>query len=234
MAAFCGSCGKALAPDARFCGGCGTPNSAGVAQSPPAQSTPANANPPQAAPVKSGSSALKILLLMVLIGGAGLLAAAAGVFYLGKKKVDEWRKEGGVAAILPDSAAAAAASVRHVARSGGDGGSGLLTKEEVGAIIGVPVTSIEMSGKSHATYRTATQGLEAGIEVERKDDEEDAKQSFEGARQGTKHAFGGAAGNIAGLGDDAVYGAFNVLYVRKRDVFMTIMPPNLQQAAQLA
>jgi hypothetical protein len=231
MAAFCRSCGKPLAPEGKFCGGCGAVSSPGIAQSPPARPVQAIANPPYAAPVKSGSSALKIFLVVVLVGGAMLVMAAAGVLYYGKKNIAEWRKESGVAALLPDSAAAAG-SEHHGAASAGGGGSALLSKEEVGAIIGVPVTSIEMTGKSDATYKTAIVGMEAGIEVERKD-EADAIQSMDAARQVTRNAFGGKAETIAGLGDDAVYGAFNVLYVRKNDVFLTIMPPNLQQAAQM-
>ena len=149
--------------------------------------------------------------------------AAGGAYYYGK---------GDVANLLPGSAAAAASGHRS-SGSSGDVRSALLSKEEVGAIIGVPVTSIEMTGKSDATYKTATQGLDASIEVELKHDETDAIQAIAGARQVTQGAFGGKAETIAGLGDDAIYGAFNVLYVRKHDVFLTIMPPNLQQAAQM-
>ena len=230
MAAFCSSCGKPLAQDSKFCGGCGAVSSPGVTP-PPAQTAQAIANPPYAAPVKSGSSALKIFLVVVLVGGAIVVMAAAGLFYYGQKKMTEWRKEGGVASLLPDSVRAAA-SGRHGSASAGDAGSALLSKEEVGAIIGVPVTTIEMTGKSDAKYKTAEMGMEASIEVERKD-EADAIQSMDAARQVTRHAFGGKAETIAGLGDDAVYGAFNVLYVRKNDLFLTIMPPNLQQVAQM-
>jgi hypothetical protein len=181
--------------------------------------------------VKSGSSALKILLVVVLLVGAVVVMAAAGAFYLGRKKITEWRKESGVAAmVLPDSSAVAAR--QHAARPADVGRSLLLSKEEVGTIIGVPVTSIEMGGKSHATYKTATLGLEAGIETERKG-ESDAIMSIEGARHVTEHVFGGKGDKIAGLGDDALYGAFNVLYVRKNGLFLTITPPNLQQVAQL-
>lgn len=228
MAAFCSSCGKPLAPEGKFCGGCGASSSSGVAQSPPAQQTQAIASPPHPAPVKSGSSALKIFLVVLLLGGAIAVMAAAGAFYYGSKRITEWRKEGRVASLLPNSSFRA--SEHHGA--GDAGGSPILTREEVGAIIGVPVTSIEMTGKSDASYKTATLGMEASIEVEQKD-EADAKQSMDAARQVTRNAFGGKADTIAGVGDDAVYGAFNVLYVRKNDVFLTIMPPNLQQVAQM-
>ena len=55
---------------------------------------------------------------------------------------------------------------------------------------------------------------------------------MEASRLVTRHAFGGKADKIAGLGDDAVYGAMNFLYVRKGDVVMTITPPTVQAAAQ--
>ena len=48
----------------------------------------------------------------------------------------------------------------------------------------------------------------------------------------TKRMAGGTGESVAGLGDDALYGAFNVLYVRKNDTVVMITPPNLQMAAQ--
>ena len=213
MAAFCGACGKPLAEGGKFCGGCGA-----------AQPVPANVTPPTA-PAKSGSPALKILIAVVLLVGAALLMAAAGIFFVGRKKLAEWRKDSGVSS--PASPAG------HSARSGGAVGAALLTKEEMGDIIGVPVVSIEMTGQSDASYKTATEGMDAGIEIERKDGESDAIQSFQAARQITQRMFGGKGETIADLGDDAIYGAFNVLYVRKNDLFLTITPPNLQQVAQL-
>jgi hypothetical protein len=181
--------------------------------------------------MKSGSAGPKFTSAVILVGGATLVMAAGGAYYYGKTRINESRTESGVAALLPGSAAAGG-STRHSSGSSGDVRSALLTKEEVGAIIGVPVTSIEMSGESDANYKTANPGLDASIEVERRDDETDAIQAIEGARKATRSLFGGKAETIAGLGDDALYGAFNVLYVRKNDLFLTIMPPNLQQAAQ--
>jgi hypothetical protein len=156
----------------------------------------------------------------VLLGGAFVVAAAGGAFYLGRNRIAAWRKDGGMAAmVLPRT-------TRDV------GSSAFLSKEEVGAIIGVPVTSVEMSGKADATYKTATLGMEAGIEIERKD-EAGAIQSIDAARLVTEHMFGGKGAKVVGVGDDALYGAFNVLYVRRNDVFLTITPPNLQQVAQM-
>jgi hypothetical protein len=181
--------------------------------------------------VKSGSSALKIVLVVVLLGGAALVVAAAGAFYYGRNRLAAWRNDNGIAGSSMPGGAMARAMSRH-ASADAFGQAALLSKEEVGAIIGVPVTSIEMSGKSDATYKTGKVGLEASIEIERKDGDADATQSMDGARLVTRKAFGGNAEKVDGVGDDALYGAFNVLYVRKGEVFLTIMPPNLQMAAQ--
>jgi hypothetical protein len=235
MAAFCSTCGKPLAPGANFCKGCGAPSSTGTAPPAPSSAQPVQAspNPNPAAPVKTGSSVLKILLVLFLLGSAMVVMAGVGVYFYGKRKLAELRQNPRIAALLPSSLTPSG-SGEHSASSGGDAAAALLTKEEVGGIIGVPVTEIEMSGRSDATYKTATMGLDASIEVERKNDEADAIQSFNAARTVTKGMFGGKAEPVTGVGDEALYGAFNVLYVRKGDTFMTIRPPNLQQAAQMA
>jgi hypothetical protein len=232
MASFCSSCGKPLSGDGRFCGSCGAANTPGAAQAvipPVQQATPVVV---AVAPAKTGSSVLKILLVIVLLGGAVVVMAAAGAFYYGKKKLAEFRKDSGLAAVLPGSGVSTPIGNR-ASTSNDVAQASLLTKEEVGAIIGVPVTSIEMTGKSDASYKTATMGVEAAIEVERKDDEADALQTFAAAKLVTQKMFGGKADPITGLGDEAIYGAYNVLYVRKNDVVLTITPPNLQQAAQM-
>jgi hypothetical protein len=196
---------------AAFCGACGKPVAAGGKFC-------GGCGAPNS--LKSGSPALKIVLAVVLLVGAALLIAAGGAFLFGRKKIAELREKSGAASrVLPHSTAA--------------GGSALLTMDEVGAIIGVPVTSIKMTGASDASYQTATEGMEAGIEIEHEDGESGAIQSLDAARLVSQKMAGGNGEKIAGLGDDAVYGAFNVLYVRKNDIVLTITPPNLQQAAQL-
>lgn len=107
----------------------------------------------------------------------------------------------------------------------------LLTKDEVSAVIGVPVTSLEASGKSSVTYKTADPMLEAGLEVERKDGTADALLAMAGARRATSF-LGGTPQPAAGLGDDSFYGAMSILYVRAGNVVLTVTPPNLQQVAQ--
>src|SRR5436853_7438566 len=65
----------------------------------------------------------------------------------------------------------------RASRSAGNGAAGgLLTKEEVGAVIGQPVTSVEGRG-THLTYKTDVMLLEATIELDRKRDVADAIQA---------------------------------------------------------
>lgn len=219
MAAFCGTCGKPVAADGKFCGACGAPN------------TPENAGSPApvaTTPAASGTSVLKVILIILVIGAAGLAAVVTGAYFYGRNKLAQWQKDNGVsgAGVLPAAAAA------HDARTSEGGGAALLTREEVSSIIGKPVTEIEMHGKSEASYKTATPGFEAAIEIERRHDGAGATQTFEAARMITKRMAGGKGESIPGIGDDALYGAFNVLYVRKNDVVLTITPPNLQYQAQ--
>jgi hypothetical protein len=225
MAAFCGRCGKPIAADGRFCGACGSPSSATAASASlaPTQVAPAPVAAITAAP---GSSTVKIILVILVLGGGILLAAGAGAFFLGRKKLAEWQGSGAGAKVL-------AAAERHSSRSHSGDASEMLSKEEVGEIIGRPVTDIEMTGKSDATYKTATMGFETAIEVEHEDGVSGATQSLEAARVVTKRMAGGKGESVAGLGDDALYGAFNVLYVRRNDILLTITPPNLKQAAQM-
>ncbi|MEO8217927.1 MAG: hypothetical protein ABI718_12670 [Acidobacteriota bacterium] len=194
----------------------------------PVQTTP---HYPLAAPVKSGSSALKIFLVIVLLAGAAVVMAGIGAFYYGKKRVAEWREKNGVAATLPISEASTGSNRQSATSS--NVGDAFLSKEEVGAIVGTPVTSIEMSGKTDATYKFANVMMEASIEIERKNDPSDAIQDMEAARLVTRRGFGGKAETVAGVGDDALYGALNVLYVRRNDIILTISPPNLQYAAKM-
>lgn len=232
MAAFCGTCGKSVVGDVKFCGGCGAPTSSSNAAHPAPQAAPSPVI--NAAPAATGTSVLKIIVILVVIAGAGLAAVGTGVYFYGRNKVAQWQKEHGVSGDAGGMGVLqAAAAAAHHARSHEGSGAPVLTKEEVGEIIGKPVTAIEMSGKADATYKTATDGYEAGIEVERGSDAADAKQSFDAARMVTRKMAGGKGESVPGIGDDALYGAFNVLYVLKNDVVLTITPPNLQQAAQL-
>jgi len=231
MAAFCGSCGKPVAGDVQFCGGCGARTSSTSA----AQTAPLAAPSPviiSAAPAAKGSPALKIILVLFLIAGAGLAAVVTGAYFYGRNKVAQWKRDNGISSDASSISVLQAAAATHHARSHEGSGAPVLTKEEVSEIIGKPVTEIEMSGKGDATYKTASANYEAGIEVERGNDGTDAKETFEAARMVTRKMFGGKAESVPGIGDDAVYGAFNVLYVLRNDVVLTITPPNVQQQAQ--
>jgi hypothetical protein len=126
--------------------------------------------------------------------------------------------------------AAPGASERSASRSGGGGAADpILTKEEVGAVLGQPVTAVEGKG-THLKYKTDTMMLEATIELDRERGEAEAVRSMEGARKATGF-LGGKAEEVPGLGDEAIFGAMSTLYVRKGSTFVLIQPPNLQQIA---
>src|SRR5260221_8446013 len=93
MAAFCSTCGKPLAPDANFCRGCGAPSSTGATPQAPVSAQPVQATPnPVPAPVKSGSSVLKILLVLFLLGSTMVVLAGVGVYFYGNRKIPGVRK----------------------------------------------------------------------------------------------------------------------------------------------
>ena len=105
----------------------------------------------------------------------------------------------------------------------------VLTKEEVAAILGQPVTTVDGKG-TNLTYKTDVMGLETMIEVEQNRSVKGAVQAIAGARTATKF-LGGVPEEVPGLGDEALFGAMSTLYVRKGNDVITIQPPNLQQVA---
>ena len=105
----------------------------------------------------------------------------------------------------------------------------VLTKEEVAAILGQPVTTVDGKG-TNLTYKTDVMGLETMVEVEQNRSEKGAVQAMAGARTATKF-LGGVPEEVPGLGDEALFGAMSTLYVRKGSDVITIQPPNLQQVA---
>jgi hypothetical protein len=134
-------------------------------------------------------------------------------------------KDRSAAAELPRSGSAADAS-RPAMKGEADP---VLTKEEVAAVLGHPVTTIEGKG-TNLTYKTDVLGLETAVEVEQKRSVNAAVQAMAGARTATKF-LGGVPEDVPGLGDEALFGAMSVLYVRKGSDVITIQPPNLQQVA---
>lgn len=104
-----------------------------------------------------------------------------------------------------------------------------LTKEEVGAIIGEPVTEID-GKEGDLNYKTADMFMEARIDLEQGDDADSAIQSMEGAHTATKF-LGGTDEAVPGLGDEAFFGGL-FLHVRKGSNYFTVMAPNLQQQAE--
>ena len=108
----------------------------------------------------------------------------------------------------------------------------MLTRDEVAAVLGKPVTVVEGRELS-LTYKTDVLQLETSIEVEEKGDTDDAIQAMQGARTATG-LLGGKPEAVASLGDDAFFGAMSILYLRKGDRVVTITPPNLQLVAGMA
>ncbi|HEV7614308.1 MAG TPA: hypothetical protein VGO37_20700 [Steroidobacteraceae bacterium] len=109
------------------------------------------------------------------------------------------------------------------------GGHAVLSKEEVGAILGSPVTSVEGAATDMA-YKTSVIGLETSIGIE---SSEDSSGAINGARKATG-MLGGTPEDIPNLGDEAFFGAMSILYVRAGDTLITITPPNLQLVAATA
>ena len=101
----------------------------------------------------------------------------------------------------------------------------MLTKEEVGAILGEPVTEVEGSGTS-LTYKTKELFIETTIDLEQTDD---AVESM-----ALQHkALDGPGDPAPGVGDEAFFGILSTLYVRKGNkIYIRIVPPNLQSLAQ--
>ena len=104
----------------------------------------------------------------------------------------------------------------------------MLSKEEVGAILGTRVTSVEGTA-TDMDYKTEVLALETTIGIE---SENDSVEAMAGARKATA-LLGGTAEDVPKLGDDAFFGAMSLLYVRKGDIVVTITPPNLQQVAAM-
>lgn len=126
-----------------------------------------------------------------------------------------------------DVSPAKAQSSRHSSDS--ELGRAVLSKEEVGAILGSPVTSAE-GYPGDMEYKTAVLGLEAVIGLESNDDGIGATS---GARKATA-MLGGTVEDVPNLGDEAFFGAMSILYVRKGDIVVTITPPNMQLVAASA
>jgi hypothetical protein len=120
-------------------------------------------------------------------------------------------------------------ATQHSASSRHDRGRGVLTGEEVAAILGSPVTSAE-GAATDMEYKTDTLSLETTVGIEAQND---SAQAMNGARKATK-MLGGVPEDVPNLGDEAFFGAMSVLYVRKGDNVITITPPNYQQIAAMA
>jgi hypothetical protein len=117
----------------------------------------------------------------------------------------------------------------EVSHSPQNRGRGVLTREEVAAILGAPVTSME-GAATDTEYKTDTLSLETSVGIEA---QEDSDQAMAGARKATA-MLGGTPEEVPNLGDEAFFGAMSILYVRKGDNIITVTPPNFQQIAAMA
>ena len=108
-------------------------------------------------------------------------------------------------------------------------GRGVLTGEEVAAILGSPVTSVEGSA-TDMEYKTATLALQTTIGIEVQNN----RRAMDGGRAKRPRCWAAAPEDVPNLGDEAFFGAMSVLYVRKGDNVITITPPNYQQIAAMA
>ena len=129
----------------------------------------------------------------------------------------------------PTASAQSQKSPQPFASGRQDGGHGVLTAQEVAAILGSPVTSVE-GAASDMEYKTDTLALQTTIAIEAENNSEEA---MVGARKATQ-MLGGTPEELANLGDEAFFGAMSVLYVRKGEHVITITPPNFQQIAAMA
>ena len=148
-----------------------------------------------------------------------MLALSSGLFLGGCNKAPSAAPE------LPRSGSAP--GTRQPAAKGA--ADPVLTEEEVTAVLGQPVTTVDGKG-TNRTYKTDVLGLETAVEVEQKHSMTAAVQAMAGARTATKF-LGGVPEEVPGLGDEALFGAMSTLYVRKGSDVITIQPPNLQQVA---
>jgi hypothetical protein len=129
----------------------------------------------------------------------------------------------------PTSAGQSGARAQQTSHRAQNRGHGVLTGEEVTAILGAPVTSMEGTA-GDMEYKTDTLSLATSIGIET---QEDSSQAMAGARKATT-MLGGSPEDVPNLGDEAFFGAMSVLYVRKGDNIITITPPNFQQIAAMA
>lgn len=130
---------------------------------------------------------------------------------------------------VPTATDPSAKAVQHNPSTSASRGRGVLTREEVAAILGAPVTSME-GAASDMQYRTDTLSLEATVGIETQSDPD---QAMAGARKATS-MLGGTPEEVPSLGDEAFFGAMSVLYVRKGENIITITPPNFQRIAAMA
>jgi len=186
MAKFCGSCGAQLGDASSFCLQCGAPQSATPQsqppQPPPAQNyapsqpayTPVDApqqaqyapvNPPggaqpsysgyPAAPVaKKSGSGVKIVLAILAVLFVGAVVVLGGLFYVGHRIVNKIKTaaaEKGLSLPSGGTNSETASAVSHTDYCA------LLSKDDVGAAIGVPIVATHNSDAGCSYLAKGTQ-----------------------------------------------------------------------------
>lgn len=92
----------------------------------------------------------------------------------------------------------------------------LITKEEIEAALGAPISDVTSDG-SDCTYHPAEGSLKGAMVTA---EWEEAAAAMTGAKAGIKMVGLGEA--VSGIGDEAVFMPPGVLYARKGDVLITI------------
>ena len=234
---FCTQCGSTLSEGARFCAKCGAPRpdlplAASPSSLPSAAPTAAPPAPAPAAPAstaKSGSPVLKIILVVlgffVLVTALGI-GACVYVGYRIHRKAAEIKQ----AYNLDQSGALTGRS--GASRVDRDACS-LITKEEMGALLGKDVANV-VDRPGQCEY--VPSGGNSGVRVTLQGNGKFAMRIMAGAAKMAGQAAG-TGGNvmeqIPGVGDEAYY-LPGTLFLRKGDVFVKIEGQDLLTSREKA
>jgi hypothetical protein len=127
-------------------------------------------------------------------------------------------------ALISVSCSKAADSARDTAAGAGDtqsasarNGCPPVTEAEITEAIGVPVTEKQETREGHCLYKTANPVIYADIEARWGN----ADAEWQGINAGDS-TIGAPQDSLAGIGDKAMFGPRDRLYVKQDDVFIAI------------